>query len=204
MRNPRSLFVLLVSLSLWSCSGSDGPTEPKGNGADTQAPSVSITAPTAGAAFLTGEATVTISGTSSDAVGVVRVDWSVSGGASGTATGTTSWNVTDIALAPGANTISVTAVDEAGNSSSDQLTVTRDNEPPSIVISGPTTSDAYSTVAATLTVSGTANDNVGLDRVEWSTDGGAGGTASGEEVWEILGLALELGQTQISVLPSIK
>ncbi len=190
MRNPRSLFVLLVSLSLWSCSGSDGPTEPKGNGADTQAPSVSITAPTAGAAFLTGEATVTISGTSSDAVGVVRVDWSVSGGASGTA--------------PGANTISVTAVDEAGNSSSDQLTVTRDNEPPSIVISGPTTSDAYSTVVATLTVSGTANDNVGLDRVEWSTDGGAGGTASGEEVWEILGLALELGQTQISVLPSIK
>ena len=44
--------------------------------------------------------------------------------AAGTATGTTSWSVSGIALQSGANVLTVTARDAAGNTSTDTLTVT--------------------------------------------------------------------------------
>ena len=45
-------------------------------------------------------------------------------GGSGTATGTTSWSVSGIALLSGSNVLTVTARDAAGNTSTDTLTVT--------------------------------------------------------------------------------
>ena len=67
---------------------------------------------------------LTLGGTASDNVGVTQVTWANDRGGSGTATGTTSWSVSGIVLASGANVLTVTARDAAGNTSTDTLTVT--------------------------------------------------------------------------------
>ena len=52
------------------------------------------------------------------------MSWVNDRGGSGTATGTTSWLVSNIALLSGVNVITVTARDAANNTSTDTLTVT--------------------------------------------------------------------------------
>jgi N-acetylmuramoyl-L-alanine amidase len=52
------------------------------------------------------------------------VTWSNDRGGSGNATGTTSWSVSGVALLTGANVITITARDAAGNTATDTLTVT--------------------------------------------------------------------------------
>jgi len=91
--------------------------------ADTTPPSITITAPTGASTFVTTGAALTVSGTASDNVGVTQVMWSDSAGGSGIAAGTAAWSAS-IALSPGANTITVTASDAAGNTSRATLTVT--------------------------------------------------------------------------------
>src|SRR5262249_60185095 len=84
-------------------------------GADKQRPTVTITAPTSSSRFTTNTSPLTISGIASDNVGVTQVTWSNSRGGSGTATGTTSWSASGIAMQSGSNTLTVTAGDAAGN-----------------------------------------------------------------------------------------
>jgi len=62
----------------------------------------------------TSLASVPITGTASDNVGVTLVYWSTSTGASGTAIGTTSWSFTAPVLV-GSNTVTISARDAAGN-----------------------------------------------------------------------------------------
>ena len=92
--------------------------------AETTPPVVTITGPTSNATHATGTTPLTLSGTASDNVGVTQVSWVNDRGGSGTATGTTSWSVSGIALLSGANVLTVTARDAAGNTSTDTLTVT--------------------------------------------------------------------------------
>ena len=90
-----------------------------------QPPSISITSPTTGSSYLTRSSTISLGGTASDNVGVVNVTWSnPQTGGSGTASGTTSWTANNINLATGANAITVTAYDAAGNQSAATLSVT--------------------------------------------------------------------------------
>ena len=56
---------------------------------------------------------------------MTQVTWSSNRGGSGTATGTTAWSVSGIALLSGSNVLTVTARDAAGNTRTDTLTVTR-------------------------------------------------------------------------------
>ncbi|HLG57345.1 MAG TPA: putative Ig domain-containing protein [Vicinamibacterales bacterium] len=90
---------------------------------DGAPPSVTIQGPTSGSSYTANGPSVSISGTASDNVGVNLVTWVNSRGGSGTATGRTSWNSGSVALASGANLITVTARDAAGNTSSDSLTI---------------------------------------------------------------------------------
>jgi len=94
--------------------------------ADTTAPVVTITSPTASATYETNASTMDISGTASDAVGVSLVTWHNDRYGTGilSCTGTTSWSKTASLLFPGVNVITITAWDAAGNSSTDVLTVT--------------------------------------------------------------------------------
>ena len=91
---------------------------------ETVAPAVTITSPTSTATFSTGTSTITLAGTASDNIGVTQVSWVNSRGGSGTATGTSSWSAAGIVLQGGANILTVTARDAAGNTSTAVLTVT--------------------------------------------------------------------------------
>jgi hypothetical protein len=92
---------------------------------DTTGPSISITSPLPwGWAYYTNNNSVDLTGTAWDDVGVVTVTWVNSQGGSGTATGTTAWTAAGIPLQPGANVLTVTAQDAAGNIGTAMLVVT--------------------------------------------------------------------------------
>ncbi len=133
--------------------------------ADTSPPTVTITSPTANATYTTGSLSLTLGGTASDNVGVTRVTWANSRGGSGTATGTTSWMASGIALQAGTNVLTVTAWDAAGNTKTASLAVTlSDTTPPSVSITSPTSS---ATVSGSITLTATATDNVGVAGVQF-------------------------------------
>jgi hypothetical protein len=90
---------------------------------DGASPSIFINGPTSGSSYTSNSPSVSISGTASDNVGVSVVTWVSNRGGSGTASGRTSWNIGSVALVSGANLITVTARDAAGNTATDTLTV---------------------------------------------------------------------------------
>ena len=95
------------------------------SGSDIIAPAVTITSPTTDSTYATTQSSINVSGTASDNVGVTSITWENSANsASGTASGTASWSISDIALLPGANLITVSAKDAANNVSTDMITVT--------------------------------------------------------------------------------
>ena len=90
---------------------------------DTVAPLVKITSPAA-TSVLTSAASIKLTGTASDNIGVVSVTWTTSTSKSGTAIGTTNWTA-DVPLLVGTNSIVVRASDLAGNTGWRSVTVTR-------------------------------------------------------------------------------
>lgn len=113
-------------------------SQSRGHASDLPAPTLRITQPTAAEAWATTDATVDLGGDadlgSVDATGVA---WSVAGGASGTADGTTDWSAAGIPLALGTNLIRVTASGPSGHAAyggstsvNDHLRVTRSDAPP--------------------------------------------------------------------------
>jgi subtilisin family serine protease len=168
---------------------------------DNSAPAVSITSPTSSATYATAAATVALGGSASDNVALAGVSWSnAANSTSGTATGTGSWSVASIALAPGSNTITVTATDTAGNTATATITVTRDNTNPIVAITSPTNSPALTTQAASISLAGTASDNVALAGVSWSNAANStSGTATGTTSWSTASIALAAGQNTITV-----
>lgn len=132
-----------------------------------------------------------LSGTASDNVAVDHVTWSnAATGASGTATGTTSWSVTGIVLNPGINVITATAFDAAGNSSSATLTVTLDQTPPTISITSPTSQPTLIVPNTNVTLGGTAADNVALSQVFWSIPAiNQNGACNGLSNWTTVNLS---------------
>ena len=172
---------------------------------DTTAPAVSITGPTTGTTYTASAASVSLTGTASDNVGVASVTWSNAlTGASGTAGGTTAWSAS-VALASGSNVLTVTARDAAGNTASDAITVTYasstpgDTTAPTVAIAGPTTATSHTVTASPVSLTGTASDNVGVTAVTYSNAAnGATGTASGTTSWSA-SVALVAGANAITV-----
>ncbi|MBV8880802.1 MAG: hypothetical protein JO332_12600, partial [Planctomycetaceae bacterium] len=169
---------------------------------DTQAPTVSISSPTASATYNTNTGAVPpvvlLGGTASDNVNVFQVTWSNSAtGGSGTATGTTAWSAS-VPLVEGSNQITVVATDDVGNSSSDTITVTFDPTLPVINITSPTPSATYSTTVTPLDFAGNASDNLSLASVTWNNlTALAVGTASGTTSWTASGVPLVSGPNTI-------
>ena len=167
--------------------------------ADTTAPTIVMTSPTSGGSFATTLPTVTLSGTSSDNIGVSSVTWFNDRGGSGTASGTSTWSVS-VPLQTGTNNLIVSARDAAGNASVVTLTVNYtvpDTTPPSVVIASPTNSPSY-TVTNGANVTGTASDGGGVTQVSWSTSTGASGIASGTTAWSAA-IPLQLGINTVTV-----
>lgn len=165
-------------------------------------------------AATTTAASVTLSGAASGGSGAITVTWStgsssiaVSGSAAGSAA---AWTISNIALAMGVNTLTVTAT--AGSSHVSQVvTVTRqtaatappttpgtsDTTPPTLTIATPGAT-TVSTSAATIAFSGTATDNVGVTSVTWSTNTGQSGTASGTTSWSV-SIPLLVGSNVVTI-----
>ena len=168
---------------------------------DTTAPTVTISAPTASGALATSSSTLSISGTAADNVGVTAVSWATDRGRSGTASGTTSWTAS-VALLTGANVVTVTARDAAGNLGRAMMTVTYtvpDTTPPSISILGPTSQPSYTTTASVVTLGGSSSDNVGVTAVTWANNRGGSGFSSGTTSWSIPSVSLQGGSNVITM-----
>ncbi len=164
-------------------------------------PTVSITYPASGTGYSTTENTLSIMGTASDNDGVTRVVWANNRGGSGTCSGTTSWNASDIELFEGANVITVTAYDAAGNTGLDSLTVTYipPETIPTVTITDPTTGNNYETMQNTLSVSGTASDDMGVTEVTWTNNRGGSGACTGTTSWSASGIVLYEGTNIIRI-----
>jgi hypothetical protein len=167
---------------------------------DGGAPTLSIVTPTANATYSTGQATLNLAGTAGDDIGVTQVTWATDKGASGVAAGTTAWTIANVPLAWGQTVVTVTAKDQAGNSKSDVLTVTRlDATVPTIDITSPVATANHSTSAPTLALGGTAADNTGVTQVTWSNSKGGGGSANGTSSWSVAGINLQPGSNVLTV-----
>ena len=175
-------------------------------------PGSSLSLTVNGVASTTTASSVSLSGAAAGGTGAINVTWSSSGGASGVAAGSASaWNIANVALAAGANTIVVTA-SAGGSQVSKSVMVTRqtvsttgpgtgggstDTTPPSLTITSPA-SATMSTTAASVTIAGTASDNVGVALVSWATNFGQAGVASGTTAWSAA-IPLIIGNNSVTV-----
>src|SRR5262249_15083301 len=160
-------------LGLTFTSASVTVTVNNGPPPDTMPPTVSIAAPANGA---TVSATVAVTASAADNVGVAGVQFRLDGATLGaedtTPPSSVPWNTA--AVANGTHTLSATARDAAGNSSSASVTVTVNNAPPpdttppSVNLTAPANG---ATVSGTVAVTASASDNVGVAGVQFRLDG---------------------------------
>jgi Bacterial Ig domain len=145
-----------------------------GTPADTTAPTVTLTAPSAG----TVSGTVTVSASASDNAGVTGVQFRLQGANLGaedtTAPYSTSWNTTTVPN--GSYTLTAIARDAAGNTkTSAPITVTVSNtSTPPADTTAPTvtlTAPSAGTVSGTVTVTASASDMVGVAGVQFRLQG---------------------------------
>ncbi len=139
------------------------------NNSDATPPVVTITGPAAGNV----SGTINVTATATDNVGVAGVQFLLDGNNLGSedlsAPYSISWNTTT--TANGNHSLTARARDAAGNitaSSAITVTVNNDVTAPTVSVNGPLSSP----VSGTITVSGVANDNVGVVGVQFLLDGG--------------------------------
>jgi hypothetical protein len=136
------------------------------NNPDSTAPSVSLTAP-ANSSIVSG--TVSVAATASDNIGVSKVEFYVNNVLQATDTSSPyslSWNTT--LVANGSYTLSAKAYDAAGNvGSSANVSVTVNNHDATAPTVSVTSPSAGATVNGTVAVTATANDNIGVSKVEF-------------------------------------
>ena len=153
---------------------------------DTQAPTVTLTAPAAGS---TVSGTATLTATAADNIAVAGVQFKLNGSnlsfEDQTSPYSISWNSSTVPN--GTHTLTASARDNAGNTTiSSSRTITTNNStvtpppPPVADTTAPTVSitapAAGSTVTGTTTLTATASDNVGVVGVQFKLDGSNIGT----------------------------
>jgi Bacterial Ig-like domain (group 3)/Glucodextranase, domain B len=157
---------------------------------DTTAPTLLIVSPSSNQSVSSSSNTLSISGTATDDFGVMQVTWTSDRGGSGTASGTSNWSVSTIALLEGTNVITVTAKDLAGNAGTATVSVTY--APPLSTSTSVISAANPSVVGAALSISATvscSNPVAGIPtgsvifRDETATLGVAGLDAQGQAVW---------------------
>ena len=197
-------FVLAAGAASWSVRATNAYGDGPWSGSmdfvvlGNARPTVAIVMPTSATTYSTGTATLALSGTATDDLGVTQVSWATDKGASGVATGTSSWSVPSIPLRFGSTvTITVTARDAAGNTATDSITVTvLDNVAPTVAISRP---PSLLTPSPSAALSGTAADEFGLSQVTWSNSRGGSGIAAGTTSWTVAGIPLQAGANIITI-----
>ena len=151
-------------INLYESLRTHAPTPPP----DTEAPSVSLANPLAGAS-VTGIFQITA--TAFDNVGVAGVQFSLDGvilGDVGATPFAMNWDTT--ATSAGAHVLTAVARDAAGNqaTASVGITIANDTTAPTVTLTNPALG---ATVTGTITLSATAADNVGVAGVQFTLDG---------------------------------
>jgi RHS repeat-associated protein len=171
--------------------------------ADTQKPQLAINAPANGSS--TFDAAVNVSGTASDSgqyqTGVRQV--TVNGITASYDPATSQWNAPNVPVSLGPNTVTAVATDGAGNQSTAQITVTRqeppDTTPPNLSVTAP--ADGSTTDASSETVAGTVSDTgtnaSGVASVTVNGTSAALDTQAG--TWSLANFPLALGTNPITV-----
>ncbi|UCD83446.1 MAG: hypothetical protein JSU92_09015, partial [Deltaproteobacteria bacterium] len=114
---------------------------------DTIAPTVSITLPTSASTL--NQATIVVEGSATDTPPSSRLNRVVVNGQ--TASGTYDWMVTISGLAEGWNSLTATVWDNAGNYSSDSVSIFVDTVAPVVSITSPNKGDCINTTAVNVT-----------------------------------------------------
>ncbi|MCD4811504.1 right-handed parallel beta-helix repeat-containing protein, partial [bacterium] len=78
-------------------------------------------------------------------------------------------------------------------------TLPPDTTDPIITITSPTSGDTYSTEEDSVSLGGSASDNIGVTSVTWINSRGGSGTASGTDNWTISNVSLQEGDNVITV-----
>jgi hypothetical protein len=164
-------------------------------------PKIALTSPTQLSTYTTSSPNLALTGVASDNGGsITRVKWSTDKGQSGDAVGTTSWSIPVVSVPMGTTVVTVTAYDNTGNTASLALTVIYgDTSKPAVKIYTPTTAASLTTSSTSVTIAGTAIDNVGVTKVTWATDRGASGTAFGQASWSTPSISLPSGTTTVTI-----
>lgn len=168
---------------------------------DTESPVVAVVAPSTSGSYETESAILTITGRATDNDGVTQVVWSNSRGGGGTANGTGNWSVAGIQLSEGENVITVTARDAAGNEAGKILRVhfslPEDTVVSSISVDYPTTRPWYVTRNPSVSLGGSASDNVERSEISWRSSSGVDGKAEGTSSWSVQDIQLSAGWNMI-------
>jgi hypothetical protein len=98
---------------------------------------------------------------------------------------------TNLAFKVGSDTISVVATGSGA--------AVADTTPPIVTVTSPTSAVTYTATAPSLTLQGTASDNVGVTQVSWSNSRGGSGVASGTSSWTASSIALQVGSNTLTV-----
>ncbi len=146
-------------------------------------PSVNITDPGDGASV---DGVITVTATATDDDGVDQVEFFADAASIGVDTnGADGWSVSWDTATTGDGTVvlTATATDTGGNTASDAITVTVDNDGPSVTITAPADG---STVSGSVLVVTDATDTVGVSQVEFFVDGTSIGVDSnGADGWSV-------------------
>jgi endoglucanase len=149
-----------------------------GGGTQNTAPTVSVTAPTAGQAFPAGTTSVNLAATAADSGGaVVRVEFRVDGALVNTDT-SAPYAFTATGLAAGSHSVTATAVDNGSPALSTTSTAvaftigSTGNTAPTVSLTAPTSGQAFPAGTTSVNLAATAADPGGaVVRVEFRVDG---------------------------------
>lgn len=180
---------------------------------DTTLPTVAITFPANGATvsgLIVGEATA------SDNVGISNVAGFIDTSALNVETSAPyQYTIDTTKYANGLHKFKVTASDTSGNKASHEISIninnvivvptptptpTPDATLPNVVINSPSNGQSFSAGTTSVTVSGTASDNVGVTLVEKSINGGPFSSASGTTSWSFAASGLTNGQSYTATI----
>jgi hypothetical protein len=161
---------------------------------DSEPPVLTISTPAQNAGFVS--ANITVTGTATDNVGVVGVEWSLNNMTWANCTGTGTWSV-NVTLVAGGNTVYVRAVDGNNNWAYANRQFYLDTQAPAVTIATPV--NGTSLTVNTVTVTGTATDNMLIAKIEVQLGTGSWVTANGTTAWTLANLTLTQGSNTITV-----
>ena len=171
---------------------------------DVIAPAISIALPSPEPEYVASASVIEMSGPVSDNSQFATVNWTNMAGAGGGASVSGEvWIATGVVLRAGPNVIEVMAADGSGNTATDSTVVFYlpvDTNPPTVTVEFPAIDSVCDTRYGAINLSGSAIDDRGVARVEYSINTDTQLVANGTSPWSANGVLLRPGFNAIEVV----